>query len=145
MLCISLANLRKYVKISYNLLMVDTIRNILIVGSGSFIGGAARYFVSIAMKTVGKGFPWGTLLVNLAGCLAIGLLWGFFSKTSSEGNSWALFLMVGVCGGFTTFSTFSKEALVMLQTGNIMGLLAYIGISVIIGIALVAAGYYLVR
>ena len=115
------------------------------VGCGSFIGGAARYLVSIAMKTVGKGFPWGTLIVNLAGCLAIGLLWGIFSKTSSEVNSWALFLMVGVCGGFTTFSTFSKEALIMLQTGNIMGLLAYVGISVIIGVALVAAGYYLVR
>ena len=125
--------------------MFDTVRNILIVGCGSFIGGAARYLVSIGMKTVGKGFPWGTLIVNLAGCLAIGLLWGFFSKSSSEGNSWALFLMVGVCGGFTTFSTFSKEALIMLQTGNITGLLAYVGISVIIGVALVAAGYYLVR
>ena len=123
----------------------DILKNTLMVGCGSFIGGAARYLVSISMKTVGKGFPWGTLVVNLVGCLAIGLLWGFFSRTSSEGNSWALFLMVGVCGGFTTFSTFSKEALVMLQTGNIMGLLAYVGISVIIGVALVAAGYYLVR
>jgi CrcB protein len=123
----------------------DILKNTLMVSCGSFIGGAARYLVSIAMKTVGKGFPWGTLIVNLAGCLTIGLLWGIFSKTSSEGNSWALFLMVGVCGGFTTFSTFSKEALAMLQTGNIMELLAYIGISVIIGIALVAAGYHLVR
>jgi CrcB protein len=123
----------------------DIIKNTLFIGCGSFIGGGARYLVSIALNTVGKGFPWGTLVVNLVGCLAIGLIWGFFSKTSSEGNSWALFLMVGVCGGFTTFSTFSKEALVMLQTGNIMGLLAYIGISVIIGVALVAAGYYLVR
>lgn len=123
----------------------DIIKNTLFIGCGSFIGGGARYLVSIALNTVGKGFPWGTLVVNLVGCLAIGLLWGFFSKNSSESSSWALFLMVGVCGGFTTFSTFSKEALVMLQTGNIMGLLAYIGISVIIGVALVAAGYYLVR
>lgn len=123
----------------------DILKNTLMVGCGSFIGGTARYLVSIAMKIVGKGFPWGTLVVNLVGCLAIGLLWGIFSKTSSEGNLWALFLMVGVCGGFTTFSTFSKEALIMLQTGNIMGLLAYVGISVIIGVALVAAGYYLVR
>ena len=121
----------------------EIIRNTVFIGCGSFIGGAARYLVSITMKAVGKGFPWETLIVNLIGCLAIGLLWGFFSRTASEGNSWALFLMVGVCGGFTTFSTFSKEALVMLQTGNIMGVLAYIGISVIIGVALVAAGYYL--
>ena len=123
----------------------DIIRNTLFIGCGSFIGGAARYLISVAMKTMSKGFPWGTLAVNLVGCLVIGLLWGFFSKTSSEGNTWALFLMVGVCGGFTTFSTFSKEALMMLQAGNFMSLLAYVTISVIAGIALVAAGYYLAR
>ena len=123
----------------------DIIRNTLFIGCGSFIGGAARYLVSVAMKAMSKGFPWGTLIVNLVGCLVIGLLWGFFSRTSSEGNTWALFLMVGICGGFTTFSTFSKEALMMLQAGNYVGLLAYVGISVLVGIALVAAGYYLTR
>ena len=123
----------------------DIIKNTLFIGCGSYIGGAARYLVSIAMKTVGKGFPWGTLVVNLVGCLFIGLLWGFFSKNSSESSSWALFMTVGICGGFTTFSTFSKEALMMLQAGNFISLLAYVTISVIAGIALVAAGYYLVR
>ena len=121
------------------------IRNTIFIGCGSCIGGAARYLVSIAMKTVGKGFPWGTLAVNLVGCLVIGLLWGFFSKNSSESSSWALFMTVGICGGFTTFSTFSKEALMMLQAGNFMSLLAYVAISVIAGIALVAAAYYLLR
>ena len=123
----------------------DIIKNTLFIGCGSFLGGAARYLVSIAMKTVGKGFPWGTLVVNLVGCLFIGLLWGFFSKNSNESSSWALFMTVSICGGFTTFSTFSKEALMMLQAGNFFSLLAYVAISVIAGIALVAAGYYLVR
>ena len=56
----------------------DIIKNIAVVGAGSFIGGAARYLVSLVMKGVGKGFPWATLAVNLAGCFLIGLLWGLF-------------------------------------------------------------------
>jgi len=79
------------------------------------------------------------------GCFLIGLLWGVFSKNGTEGNNWSLFLTVGVCGGFTTFSTFSKEALVMLQGGNVWGFVGYVTISVIAGIALVALGCFLVR
>lgn len=123
----------------------DILRNIVIVGAGSFIGGAARYLVSLLMKGVSKGFPWATLAVNLAGCFLIGLLWGLFSKNSTEGSNWALFLTVGFCGGFTTFSTFSKEALMMLQAGNGWEFAGYIAISVVTGVALVALGYFLVR
>ena len=107
--------------------------------------GAARYLVSLAMKGINKGFPWATLTVNLVGCFLIGLLWGVFSKNGTEGSNWALFLTVGLCGGFTTFSTFSKEALVMLQGGNIWGFSGYVALSIIAGIALVAMGYFLVR
>ena len=126
-------------------MLPDTIRNIIAVGAGSFIGGIARYLVSLAMKGISKGFPWATLLVNLLGCLTIGLLWGFLSRNASEGTSWGLFLTVGLCGGFTTFSTFSKEALTMLQTGQIWGFASYIAISILAGIALVALGYYIGR
>ena len=115
------------------------------VGAGSFIGGIARYLVSLAMKGISKGFPWATVLVNLLGCLTIGLLWGFLSRNASESTSWGLFLTVGLCGGFTTFSTFSKEALTMLQTGQIWGFASYIAISILAGIALVALGYYIGR
>ena len=124
-------------------MLPDTIRNIIAVGAGSFIGGIARYLVSLAMKGISKGFPWATLLVNLLGCLTIGLLWGFLSRNASESTSWGLFLTVGLCGGFTTFSTFSKEALTMLQTGQIWGFASYIAISILAGIALVALGYYI--
>ena len=126
-------------------MVADIIKNVLLVGAGSFIGGAARYLVSLALKNASKGFPWATLLVNLAGCFLIGLLWGMFSKSATEGSDWALLLTVGLCGGFTTFSTFSKEALMMLQSGNIWGFAGYIGISVAAGIALVALGYFLVK
>ena len=124
---------------------MEIIRNILAVGAGSFIGGVARYLVSLAMKGIGKGFPWATLTVNLLGCLLIGLLWGFLSRNATESSSWGLFLTVGLCGGFTTFSTFSKEALTMLQAGQIGGFATYIIVSVLAGIALVALGYLLMK
>ena len=124
---------------------MEIIKNILAVGAGSFIGGAARHLVSLTMKGIGKGFPWATLAVNLVGCLMIGLLWGLLSRNAAENTSWGLFLTVGLCGGFTTFSTFSKEALAMLQTGQIWGFAIYIAISILAGIALVALGYYIGR
>ena len=124
---------------------MELLKTILSVGAGSFLGGAARYLVSLAMKGVSKGFPWATLAVNLVGCFLIGLLWGVFSKNGTESSHWALFLTAGLCGGFTTFSTFSKEALVMLQGGNVWGFACYVAISVVVGIALVALGYILVR
>ena len=124
---------------------MELIKTLLAVGAGSFLGGAGRYLVSLAMKSVSKGFPWATLVVNLVGCFFIGLLWGVFSKNGTEGSNWSLFLTVGLCGGFTTFSTFSKEALVMLQGGNVWGFAGYVAISVVAGFALVALGYYMVR
>ena len=124
---------------------MELLKTILAVGAGSFLGGAGRYLVSLAMKGVSKGFPWATLAVNLAGCFLIGLLWGVFGKNGTEGSNWALSLTVGLCGGFTTFSTFSKEALVMLQGGNVWGFAGYVALSVVAGIALVALGYYWVR
>ena len=124
---------------------MEIIKNILAVGAGSFIGGAARYLVSLAMKGIGKGFPWATIAINLVGCLMIGLLWGLLSRNAAENTSWGLFLTVGLCGGFTTFSTFSKEALTMLQCSNYIGFTSYIAISVLAGIVLVALGYVLMK
>lgn len=122
---------------------MEILKNILIVGAGSFIGGAARYIMMTVMSGIKKGWP--TVAVNLIGCLLIGLIWGFFSRTQSENSNLALFLMVGICGGFTTFSSFSKDALMMLQDGNIWGFTAYVCTSVIAGIAVTAIGYYLTR
>lgn len=126
-------------------MMTETLKAILAVGSGSFVGGALRYLISLAMKGVSKGFPWATLVVNIAGCLLIGLLWGWLSRTSQMESNLALFLTVGLCGGFTTFSTFSKEALTLLQGGNVWGFAGYVIASVVVGILFVALGYMVAK
>ncbi len=123
---------------------MSIIKNILLVGAGSFVGGALRYLVSLGLKYTG-GFPWATFLVNLVGCLLIGLLWGLFSRFANASQQLVLFLTVGFCGGFTTFSTFSKESLILLQASNYLMFALYIMGSVVIGIGLVAIGYYLTK
>ena len=122
------------------------LKSLLIVGAGSFIGGAMRYLLSTLMKNVcGQGFPWGTLSVNLLGCFFFGILFAVFSKNSCTDNTLYLLLTTGVCGGFTTFSTFANESVQMLQHGNVSGFVAYVATSVIAGFALVALGYWIVK
>ena len=122
------------------------LKSLLLVGIGSFCGGALRYYISTLMKNLcNQGFPWGTLLVNLVGCLLIGIVFGLFSKMGTQRSSWCLILTAGFCGGFTTFSAFANESVQMLQSGNTLNLIIYISTSVIVGIALVALGYWIVK
>lgn len=122
------------------------IKLLLIAGIGSFFGGALRFALSTWMKSsLGTGFPWGTLSVNLIGCLIFGMIFALFHKYGSVSNPWCLFLTTGFCGGFTTFSTFANESMQMLQNGNTYGFVSYMCISLIAGIALIALGYWIVR
>lgn len=122
------------------------LKPILIVGAGSFLGGVLRYFISVVMKSVcGEGFPWGTLAVNLAGCLAFGVIFAMFGKYEATGSYWCLLLTTGLCGGFTTFSTFANESMLMLQNGNIGGFAGYVATSLVAGLSFVALGYWLVK
>ena len=116
------------------------------VGLGSFVGGTLRYLISTWMKnTFSQGFPWATLMVNLLGCFLIGLLFALFARYSSTSHPWCLLLTTGLCGGFTTFSTFANESLQMIQNGHWGGFLTYVSISVIAGICLTALGYWVVK
>ena len=119
------------------------IKSLCLVGLGSFVGGALRYLISTWMKNAcSQSFPWGTLMVNLVGCFLIGVIFALFSRFCSTSHPWCLLLTTGLCGGFTTFSTFANESLQMLQNGQWGGFITYISISVIAGICLTALGYW---
>lgn len=120
------------------------LKSILIVGLGSFAGGALRYIVSLLVRPV-SGFPLPTFIVNVVGCLLIGLLYGFFSRYLSTASHYCLLLTTGLCGGFTTFSTFANESLVLLQSGNWLTFALYVGLSIVLGLAAVFSGYWLAK
>lgn len=117
------------------------IKDLLLVGIGSGIGGVCRYLISLFMSHSQNGFPWGTFVANIAGCMLIGILWGVASRFQNLSTAFSLLLMVGFCGGFTTFSTFSKEGLAMLQTNNFTLFTLYTVGSIVLGIVAVAIGY----
>lgn len=118
------------------------LRTILLIGSGGFIGSVARYFVSKLNLTVDFfSIPVGTLVVNVLGSLIIGFLAGMAEKTLVLTTEWRLFLMVGICGGFTTFSSFTNENLVLLHNGQFLSLFLYTGLSIILGFGAVYLGY----
>ena len=122
------------------------LKSVLLVGVGSFIGGVLRYSVSVLMRGLcGQGFPWGTLLVNLVGCFAFGVIFALFGRYGSTNSGWCLLLTTGVCGGFTTFSTFANESVQMLQNGNWPGFVGYVATSIVVGFALVALGYWIIK
>ncbi len=116
---------------------------ILLLAAGGAIGTLLRYSLSgLTYKLFNGIFPWGTLVVNLAGSFAIGLLWGFFEIENLSSNL-RNFIFIGVLGGFTTFSTFALENFSMFRDGQIKLALTNILASNIIGIALVFAGFLL--
>ncbi len=117
-----------------------------VVGSGGFIGAMLRYLLSTTVnRHYHSGFlPPGTVLVNLLGCLLIGVLAGIADHVETFNLEARLFLMVGLLGGFTTFSTFAYEGLQLLREGNAFAMLVYVGGQVMLGLLLVWSGYWLV-
>lgn len=110
------------------------IKSIMIVFLGSGVGGALRYIVTRAIQggthTV---FPIGTFTVNIIGCLLFGLLYGLFERGAFMSANARLLLTVGLCGGFTTFSTFMNENFTFLRTGNVFMFSIYTAVSVFFG------------
>jgi CrcB protein len=122
------------------------IKHILLIGLGGGIGSIARY---LCQRWVANyyphQFPWGTFAVNITGCLLIGIFWGLSFRSFDTNESWKLFLMTGLCGGFTTFSAFTLEGVGLLKENRTGLFFLYIAGSVIAGLLATYAGMKLTR
>lgn len=120
--------------------------NILLVAIGGATGSVLRYLVGHwSLRHFGPAFPWGTLIVNIVGSFAIGFLAEFIARRMNAPAEMRLLLVTGFLGGFTTFSAFSLEALVLFERGAVATAAAYVIGSVAVSLAAVVAGLALGR
>lgn len=117
------------------------LQSMLLVGVGGFVGSALRYGINrLSVTYLSAGLPAGTLIVNLAGCLLIGIIAGLSQRSGAISPNTVLLLSTGFCGGFTTFSTFSLELLSMGSAGSLLMAAGYLAVSVAGGIFMVWLG-----
>lgn len=121
-------------------------KHLLLVVLGGGIGAGLRHFVGLAsLRLFGPGFPWGTVTVNVVGSFAMGLLIAWLARTSGSFQDLRLLLATGVLGGFTTFSAFSLDFAVLWERGALGPAAAYVIGSVVVSLAALFAGLWLVR
>lgn len=125
--------------------MKTALINAAIVGSGGFIGAVCRWTLhGFVQRHAGlTSFPWGTLVVNMAGCLLIGVAVGIMDSRQVLAPEFRMFALIGVLGGFTTYSTFGYETFVLLRDADYLRAVANVSVQVVLGVALVMAGYSL--
>lgn len=121
-------------------------KDLLLVGCGGFFGAIGRFLIGGALPGIASGarFPFGTLAVNVLGCLAGGVLAGLIEKHQMFSLETRLFLFAGLLGGFTTFSTFGLESVALWRRGEAATVALYVVLSVIGGLAAVGLGLKLV-
>jgi fluoride exporter len=118
------------------------IRDILIVGSGSALGGIFRFLTGkLVMQLFQSPFPLGSFLVNISGSFLIGLAYAMFGKSGNMSPATLLFLTTGVLGGFTTFSAFSYENILLMRNGHYLLSISYIFGSILLGLLATLTGY----
>jgi CrcB protein len=124
----------------------DALLNYLLVFVGGGIGSMLRHTVNVVCaRCAGPGFPWGTLTVNITGSIVMGLFAGYFAFKGDATQSWRLFLMTGILGGYTTFSAFSLDAMLLIERGQAALAVAYVLASVIVAIGGLFGGLLLMR
>ena len=117
----------------------------LAVGTGAALGAWLRWGLSLWLNVAGQALPWGTLAANWGGGFVIGFLVAFFEGHQSLSPEWRLFLITGFLGGLTTFSTFSAEAMMLLQRGDYFWAIAHSGLHLLGSIILCVAGFAVYR
>lgn len=118
------------------------LKTILLVGAGSALGGIARYVVSRWFQSlIPVAFPWGTFVVNVVGCFLIGLIYGLADRNFPISPEMKVFLTVGFCGGFTTFSTFIAEGHAALVEGRFLFTFIYAVGSFALGLVMMYLGH----
>lgn len=121
------------------------LKALMYVWIGGGLGSILRYGIYLVMnKFFPVLFPWGTFLVNILGCFAIGAFFAI-AQQADWNTSWKLFLITGLCGGFTTFSSFSNEGIQLLQQGHYINLALYVLLSVALGLLATYLGLVLFR
>ncbi len=118
----------------------------IIVFLGAGLGGSMRHGLNLAAaRLLGLNFPYGTMIVNVVGSLAMGLLAGYFASRGEASQHWRLFLTTGILGGFTTFSAFSLDTALLYERGDTFLTAAYVLVSVIASVALLFFGLWVMR
>lgn len=122
------------------------IKSLFIAGLGGFLGTVVRFMIARYIQfQVVSVFPWGTFVVNILGSFLIGIFYGISEREGLMSAEWRIFLTIGVCGGFTTFSSLSNDAFFLMQNKEWMRFAAYAGLSFTLGLVAVYFGRAIIK